>query len=265
MASRLEVAAPHACSFAFARQRCDHRIERGAERRSAVLISHWPYTALLLPLASLLGPSLLSSFATVAPHLLSEATASWPRPRPGKLLRLSVGPQPVCGYLPPDEHLPQAAAPHQGSLLRGSTSGSCNSLSLHRSGSSLLASPSALSGGAGVSFSGGNPGANRGAPAAALYADVDVAEVFAGQVQLLWPLWEVCMLGRPLLVFARTPQESSAAVAALLSLLVPLPYQPDYRPLLSIHDPQVRDVLVCFRRCDLSHALRNSYTVPAAP
>lgn len=206
-----------------------------------MLVSPWPFTALLLPMASLLGPGLLSSFATVAPHLLSESAANWPRPRPGKLLRLNVGPQPVCGYIPPDDHLPHAPPPLPGSLMRTSVSGSCNSL---RCSGSLLASPTALSGAGSVSFSSNDVGGSRHAPAASLYADVDVADVFAGQLHNLWPLWEVCMLGRPLLVFARTPQESSAAVAALLSLLVPLPYQPDYRPLLSIHDPQVQDVLV---------------------
>jgi hypothetical protein len=48
----------------------------------------------------------------------------------------------------------------------------------------------------------------------------------------------------PLMVFCSSPQRASSTVLSLVALITPLPYAPDYRPLLSIHDPQVQDVQV---------------------
>jgi hypothetical protein len=77
-----------------------------------------------------------------------------------------------------------------------------------------------------------------------VFCDFDICDPFHAQLQSLWPLWEVMLLGKPLLVYAKEPQDCSAAVAVLVSLLSPLPYVPDFRPVLSIHDKQIQNVLV---------------------
>lgn len=50
----------------------------------------------------------------------------------------------------------------------------------------------------------------------------------------LWHLWELVLLGRPLMVVAPCPADASNTVAALLSLLAPLPYCADFRPYYTI-------------------------------
>ena len=79
----------------------------------------------------------------------------------------------------------------------------------------------------------------------AVFGDLDITEPFHAQLASLWPLWEVLLLGKPLMVFAQRPRECTIAVAALVSLISPLPYMPDFRPMLSIHDDDVHSMLVC--------------------
>jgi len=55
--------------------------------------------------------------------------------------------------------------------------------------------------------------------------------------KLAWGLWEVMLLGEPLLIVADDISLCSKAVLALQSLIVPLKYTGDFRPLLSIFDP----------------------------
>lgn len=52
----------------------------------------------------------------------------------------------------------------------------------------------------------------------------------------LWKLWELVMLGEPILVASQTPNLCSDAVHALVSLISPIRYQGDYRPYFTIHD-----------------------------
>jgi hypothetical protein len=228
------------CSYTFSRQRRDERIERRGEQRSAVLISAFPYTSVLLQLASVLGPSLLMSFTALAAHLLSDSLTVWSPPRPGKLVRLNVGPQHLSGFIPLDEYLPDPVLPATATI------DPLLSSSLRRSGSSLQSQSSwsgaipAVGGSADV---GGSDSGSCAAPQAGLFCDFDL-EIFYDQIHSLWALWEVLMTGRPLLVYAKSPKECTSAVAALISLIMPLPYQADFRPLLSIHDPQIQDVLV---------------------
>lgn len=49
--------------------------------------------------------------------------------------------------------------------------------------------------------------------------------------------------GQPLVVFSPTPAECSTAVAALLSLISPIPYSTDFRPYYTIHDPTFNTLL----------------------
>lgn len=52
----------------------------------------------------------------------------------------------------------------------------------------------------------------------------------------IWLLWELVLLGRPILVLSPEPGLSSDAVLALASLISPLEYKGDFRPFFTIHD-----------------------------
>lgn len=75
-----------------------------------------------------------------------------------------------------------------------------------------------------------------------MFFDLDLYAPFATYLPKLWPLWEIMVMGLPIMVCARAPQDACSTVGALLSLITPLPYAADFRPILTIHDPQLRDV-----------------------
>ncbi|KAG2431226.1 hypothetical protein HXX76_009754 [Chlamydomonas incerta] len=82
----------------------------------------------------------------------------------------------------------------------------------------------------------GGGGGAAGGPVHGAFHEVDVYTPLSGHLPRLWQLWELALLGRPLLLVAPTPGEASAGVAALLALLAPLPYSADFRPYYCIHD-----------------------------
>lgn len=52
----------------------------------------------------------------------------------------------------------------------------------------------------------------------------------------LGKLWEIVLLGEPLLVFGQTPEQTANVVACLMSLILPLRYGGEWRPYFTIHD-----------------------------
>ncbi|WOL12650.1 hypothetical protein Cni_G21417 [Canna indica] len=80
------------------------------------------------------------------------------------------------------------------------------------------------------------PPANPSVPHS-LFHDADLFGSFRGLLLHLWTLWELMLAGDPLLVIAPTPPQCSEAVAALVSLVAPLPLAVDFRPYFTIHDP----------------------------
>jgi hypothetical protein len=73
--------------------------------------------------------------------------------------------------------------------------------------------------------------------AASLTHKVDLPSALQRCLRHAWTLWERALCGDPLLVLAPTPAEAADAVAAIVSLIAPLPYCADFRPYLCIHDP----------------------------
>lgn len=58
----------------------------------------------------------------------------------------------------------------------------------------------------------------------------------------MWTMWEMVLIGEPLLVVAHTPDQASAAVTALVSLILPLRYAGEWRPYFTIHDSDYKRV-----------------------
>ncbi|KAI9316897.1 hypothetical protein BX666DRAFT_2027704 [Dichotomocladium elegans] len=59
---------------------------------------------------------------------------------------------------------------------------------------------------------------------------------FKDILQDLWLLWELMLLGEPLIVMAPEPGICSEAVVSLVNLINPIPYCGDYRPYFTIQD-----------------------------
>nr|XP_032825440.1 protein DENND6A isoform X1 [Petromyzon marinus] len=54
-------------------------------------------------------------------------------------------------------------------------------------------------------------------------------------------LWELVLLGEPLVVMATSPADTSQAVLALVSCIAPLTYHSDFRPYFTIHDSEFQE------------------------
>ncbi|VDL74063.1 unnamed protein product [Nippostrongylus brasiliensis] len=70
---------------------------------------------------------------------------------------------------------------------------------------------------------------------------VDMYKALHTVINHLQLLWELVILGEPLLVMANTPQRCSSIVQALVSLIAPLRYCNDFRPFFTIHDSEFKE------------------------
>uniref|UniRef100_A0A8C5BS89 DENN/MADD domain containing 6B n=1 Tax=Gadus morhua TaxID=8049 RepID=A0A8C5BS89_GADMO len=71
--------------------------------------------------------------------------------------------------------------------------------------------------------------------------ELDLFKCFQSALIHLQVLWELTLLGEPLVVMAPSPTMSSEIVLALVSSIAPLKYCSDYRPYFTIHDSEFRE------------------------
>ncbi|KAL1070207.1 hypothetical protein V6Z11_D11G006800 [Gossypium hirsutum] len=127
----------------------------------------------------------------------------WPSPVPGKLMELPIGNAMLKVNLPPAHSLPLESG-----------------ISYEESASSM------------APFLPSNPSVPQG-----LFHDSDIFGTFRGLLLQLWLLWELLLIGEPILIIAPTPPQCCEAVASLVSLVAPLLCTVDFRPYFTIHDP----------------------------
>lgn len=188
--------------FVFNRQRHDERLKRGGEQKSVVILSHSPYTSVFRPLLQIMGP-LYFDVGSKALNYVASYVSKWPTPLPGQLMELPIGNAILKVYLPPSHSLPSDS---------GFFEDSASSLA------PLLPSNLSIPQG--------------------LFHDSDLFGIFRGLLMQLWKLWELLLIGEPILVIAPTPPQCCEAVAGLVSLISPLLFSVDFRPYFTIHDPE---------------------------
>lgn len=188
--------------FVFNRQRKDERLKRGGEQKSVVILSERPYSNVFRSLLQILGP-LYFDIGIRGLEQVAAYVAQWPTPIHGAVMELPVGNVALRAHLPPAHTLP----PGCGTPMDDFTS--------------AMAPASPL-----------NPSIPQG-----IFHEADVFGIFRGILMQLWELWELILIGEPLLVIAPTPSQCCEAVAALVGLVAPLPCSVDFRPYFTIHDP----------------------------
>ncbi|KAL8132592.1 uncharacterized protein LOC141712142 isoform X2 [Apium graveolens] len=188
--------------FVFNRQRHDERLKRGGEQKSVVILSHSPYSSVFRPLLQIMGP-LFFDIGRKALDNVAAYVSKWPPPLPGQLMDLPIGNATLKVNLPPAHSLP----------LDGE-------VSFEESASSLA--PLLPT--------------NQSVPQG-LFHDSDLFGTFKGLLLQLWVLWELLLIGEPILIIAPTPPQCCEAVASLVSLVAPLLLSVDFRPYFTIHDP----------------------------
>ncbi|XP_078517693.1 protein DENND6A isoform X1 [Lissotriton helveticus] len=71
--------------------------------------------------------------------------------------------------------------------------------------------------------------------------EVDLFRCFYPVFFHIQMLWELVLLGEPIVVMAPSPSESSETVLALISCIFPLKYCSDFRPYFTIHDTEFKE------------------------
>ncbi|KAK4276368.1 hypothetical protein QN277_019325 [Acacia crassicarpa] len=189
--------------YVFNRQRHDERLKRGGEQKSVVILTHNPYSSVFRPLLQIIGPLYFDIGKKALEHIATYVS-TWPAPIPGKLMDLPIGNATFKVYLPPAHSLPI------------------------ESGESFGESASSV-----APFLPNNQYIPQG-----LFHDSDIFGTFRGLLLQLWLLWELLLIGEPILIIAPTPPQCCEAVASLVSLVAPLLCSVDFRPYFTIHDPQ---------------------------
>lgn len=72
--------------------------------------------------------------------------------------------------------------------------------------------------------------------------ELDLFRCFRPVLTLVQTLWELMLLGEPLVVLAPSPDVSSELVLALTSCLQPLKFCCDFRPYFTIHDSEFKEL-----------------------
>ncbi|CAL8466888.1 g6424 [Coccomyxa elongata] len=195
--------------FVFCRQRSDERLKRGGEQKSVVVLSTQPYSGVLTPLSQHAGPLYFNNGSAALQEVYQEVQA-WEPPSPGLRGIVMVGAVTLPAQVPAPATLP-AAPP----------SSSANPEDLEHP---LAPLPVVRQ-------------ANGCDTIQGTFFEADVWSTLQEVVERAWVLWELMILAQPLLVLAPSPGVCSAAVAALVALITPLPYSADFRPYFTIHDP----------------------------
>ncbi|XP_053576833.1 protein DENND6A [Bombina bombina] len=71
--------------------------------------------------------------------------------------------------------------------------------------------------------------------------EVDIFRCFSPVFFHIQLLWELVLLGEPLVVMAPSPSQSSETVLALVGCISPLKYCSDFRPYFTIHDTEFKE------------------------
>jgi len=69
---------------------------------------------------------------------------------------------------------------------------------------------------------------------------------FRAVLSRLWLLWELVLIGEPILIIASDPSVASDAVLGLISLISPLVYGGDFRPFFTIYNSDLKELTEVF-------------------
>jgi hypothetical protein len=269
--------------FVFCRQRQDESLPRGGEQRSVVVLSPFPISSLLLPFTQHAGCTLLASssgnLSAVLESLWQEQVynlqpihGGGPLDVPiwGARVSLALGgtlqryTNTIIADLPELSTLPPHCAAAAAALAAASTyarnDGGLDELVDELDDDTGLPLPliplnnnqENHHGERNNSFS--QDESSSSSPAASVmggFAELDIYTPMSHALHHLWTVWELLMVGEPLMVVSPFPSSASFTVAALSSLIAPLPYTQPQRPYFTIHDPAFAPLVAAAKRGEM--------------
>uniref|UniRef100_A0A8C8AWG6 DENN domain containing 6B n=1 Tax=Otus sunia TaxID=257818 RepID=A0A8C8AWG6_9STRI len=204
--SLLQRESAHYFGYVYFRQVKDSSMKRGYFQKSLVLVSRLPYVNLFQSLLQLIAPEYFDKLEPCLEAVCNEID-QWPPPVPGQTLNLPVMGVVIQVRIPSRVDKPGSSPPvmtHLDRLIRDH----CVWSFLNCVSNLLL------------------PVTDR---------------CFQPVLIHIQMLWELMLLGEPIVVMAPSPTVSSEMVLALTSCLAPLRYCCDYRPYFTIHDSEFKE------------------------
>ncbi|KAJ3408792.1 Protein dennd6a [Chytriomyces hyalinus] len=239
-------------AYVYFRQKPDKEIRRGYFQKSVVLLSPHPWHGFFpVLLGQILGPRIMDALGSekgddgergdgvlvLARTLIQETCIDitrWPPP-PSSVLSKSLyqntaleisllGRQFLCLF-PPTVRYPQLFESSAVSLsalgtLYQRNASALNAVQHQSSDSTTSLSSSTIS--------------------PVLACPGNMYTTFSTTISLMYPLWELLILGESILVSAETPKSCSQVVWALLELVKPVPFGGDFRPFFTLQDSEFR-------------------------
>uniref|UniRef100_A0A671SWG2 DENN/MADD domain containing 6B n=1 Tax=Sinocyclocheilus anshuiensis TaxID=1608454 RepID=A0A671SWG2_9TELE len=194
----------HFHGYVYFRQVKDASVKRGYFQKSLVVVSRLPFVNLFHSLLQVIAPEYFEKHEPCLETVCNEID-QWPAPVPGQTLNL-----PVMGVVM------QVRILWMEKLFR------TNIILIHFSKTTLtnlLPAPTVL------------PSVH----------ELDHFKCFQSVLIHVQMLWELMLLGEPVVVMAPSPTVSSETVLALVSAIAPLRYCGDYRPYFTIHDSEFKE------------------------
>lgn len=188
--------------FVHFRQRKDVTLPRGYYQKSLVIITLYPLFNLFSHVVSTVAAAYFES-GEPAVEAACHHIDHWPSPSPGEYLTLPLMGAIIQCRIPCKNDTPLAPK-----------------LSLEDAKQSL-SHPSPL-----------------------ILTSVNETNLFSdlrGLLNHVQLLWELVLVGEPLVVMAPCPSNSASLVQSLISLIWPLRYRNDYRPYFTIHDSEFKE------------------------
>ncbi|XP_021038784.1 protein DENND6B isoform X1 [Mus caroli] len=195
----------HYLGYVYFRQVKDSSVKRGYFQKSLVLVSRLPFVRLFQSLLSLIAPEYFEKLAPCLEAVCNEID-QWPAPVPGQTLNL-----PIMGVVI------QVRIPSRVDKLESSPPKQCDQ---EVGNENLLPAPVVLTS----------------------VHELDLFRCFRPVLAHVQTLWELVLLGEPLVVLAPSPDVSSELVLALTSCLQPLKFCCDFRPYFTIHDSEFKEL-----------------------
>uniref|UniRef100_A0A672QXP1 Protein DENND6B-like n=1 Tax=Sinocyclocheilus grahami TaxID=75366 RepID=A0A672QXP1_SINGR len=193
----------HLHGYVYFRQVKDASVKRGYFQKSLVVVSRLPFVNLFHSLLKVIAPEYFEKQEPCLETVCNEIE-QWPAPVPGQTLNL-----PVMGVVMQVRRFWMVKLFSKPFLNPFSLSNADN----------LLPAPTVL------------PSVH----------ELDLFKCFQSVLIHVQMLWELMLLGEPVVVMAPSPTVSSETVLTLVSTIAPLHYCGDYRPYFTIHDSEFKE------------------------
>ncbi|XP_015516240.1 protein DENND6A [Neodiprion pinetum] len=188
--------------YVYFRQVKDKTLPRGYFQKSIVIITKLPLVNLFSEICALIAPEFFESGMSVM-EAVSREIDRWPPPVPGQILHLILMNVLFQTYIPNQNY--KATVPTVAALDHTTKKHSLRKIVL----------TSAYEG--------------------------DMFRSLASVVSHVHLLWELALLGEPIVVMASSPTTCAEMVQALTATIAPLKYCADHRPYFTIHDSEFKE------------------------